>query len=619
MCKERAKATRTSEHQLQSIMSELRALKEKHEKDTKERKVDEKTLLENIKASIDPILKSDHKTSDHIGVGARLKHLQEEVTNYLPPTLNKKWGAAVTTDDTFGDLTLGGYRDAKHVHLASTPIRLEISDINLTTPPCTHKEETIVESVLHNTMRTLASEFKRMCEPKIQKFRGGTSSGALLVFKSWMQDIKCAIKDLNLNNNEALQLIKEFSEGCARDNINFNLEVTDKPSVDGLFENLRQVFLSGEDGQQMLAEFYSRVQNPKESVKEFGESILQIARKIMMAKPEFKVDINNTLKAHFADSLRDHYHQAMAREMIHSRPTLSYVAFKSEVLKTFGPNVKPCSITTSKLEISDIESPPKKRKCESEFDQKINAAIEENRKLSERLSAFDPKTITDTVINAVQGNYPSSKPAGFTSKQFKPSQFYGKPREPQLVPGTETVDQMLDRIELVFSRLKEFNLKIKPKKSHLFQTSVTFLGHIISADSVSPNLEKVAKIKDWPTPKTPKEVHSFVGLALYYRRFIPNFAKWAGPLHALIVPASFKQKIRKGEMRKSDLPEFQWTPACQEGFDQLKKALTEAPVLAYPDYSKPFILETDASLKGLGMVLSQKGDDNEIHVIAYAS
>ena len=72
-------------------------------------------------------------------------------------------------------------------------------------------------------------------------------------------------------------------------------------------------------------------------------------------------------------------------------------------------------------------------------------------------------------------------------------------------------------------------------------------------------------------------------------------------------------------MKKSDLPEFQWTPACQEGFDQLKKALMEAPVLAYLDYSKLFILETDTSLKGLGAVLSQKGDDNEIHVVAYTS
>ena len=112
----------------------------------------------------------------------------------------------------------------------------------LTTPPRVPKEETIAESVLHNTMQTLASEFKRTREPKIQKFRGGTSSSALLVFKSWMQDIECAIKDRNLNNDEALQLIKEFSEGCARDNINFYLEVTDKPSVDGFIRELATGF-----------------------------------------------------------------------------------------------------------------------------------------------------------------------------------------------------------------------------------------------------------------------------------------------------------------------------------------------------------------------------------------
>ena len=141
----------------------------------------------------------------------------------------------------------------------------------------------------------------------------------------------------------------------------------------------------------------------------------------------------------------------------------------------------------------------------------------------------------------------------------------------------ETADQMLDRIDLVFSCLKEFNLKIKPKKSYFFQTSVTFLGHVLSADGILLNPEKVSKVKDWPVPKTPKEVHLFIGLASYYRRFIPNFAKWAGPLHALIVPASFKQKIRKDKMKKSDLPEFKWIPTCQEGFDQSKKLLRKLP------------------------------------------
>ena len=109
----------------------------------------------------------------------------------------------------------------------------------------------------------------------------------------------------------------------------------------------------------------------------------------------------------------------------------------------------------------------------------------------------------------------------------------------------ESADQMLDRIELVFDRLKSFNLKIKPKKSFFFQTIVTFLGHVLSAKGVLPNPEKVEKVKNWPIPKNPKEVHSFVGLASYYQRFIPNFAKWSGPLHGLIIPASFKQKFVK--------------------------------------------------------------------------
>ena len=220
-------------------------------------------------------------------------------------------------DDTFGDLTFGTDHNTRHVHFTSTPVKLDISNININvTPLRVHKEESIAESLLQNTMQTLASEFKRSLEPKIQKFRGGTSSGALLVFKSWMQDIECTIKDRNLNTDEAIRLVKEFSEGSTKDNINFYLEITNRPTIEGLFDNLKQVFSSGEDGQQMLAEFYSHTQGSKESVKEFGKSLLQIACKIMTAKPEFKADIDNTLKAHFVDGLKDHYHQAIAREMI---------------------------------------------------------------------------------------------------------------------------------------------------------------------------------------------------------------------------------------------------------------------------------------------------------------
>ena len=182
-----------------------------------------------------------------------------------------------------------------------------------------------------------------------------------------------------------------------------------------------------------------------------------------------------------------------------------------------------------------------------------------------------------------------------------------------------SADQMLDRIGLVFSRLKQYQLKIKPKKSFFFQTEVSFLGHVLSAKGISPNPEKVDKVRDWPVPKTSKEVHSFIGLASYYRRFIPNFAKWSKPLNVLIVPPAHQAKVCRGEMKKSELTEFMWSKECQEGFDALKHTLTTAPVLTYPDYSQPFILETDASLKGLGAVLSQKGKDGEVRVIAYAS
>ena len=184
---------------------------------------------------------------------------------------------------------------------------------------------------------------------------------------------------------------------------------------------------------------------------------------------------------------------------------------------------------------------------------------------------------------------------------------------------SSTIDEMLDRIELVFKRLKEFNLKIKPKKSHFFQEHAVFLGHVLSSEGISPNPEKINKIKDWPTPTTAKQVHSFIGLASYYRRFIPKFAAIAHPLHALIGPVATKKKSKDKTSKVRELPPFEWTLDCQAAFEQLKNALISAPVLGYPDYSKPFLLETDASLKGLGAVLSQQTADGDYKPIAYAS
>ena len=148
-----------------------------------------------------------------------------------------------------------------------------------------------------------------------------------------------------------------------------------------------------------------------------------------------------------------------------------------------------------------------------------------------------------------------------------------------------------------------------------------FLGHTLPKEGISPNPEKVSKVRDWPVPKMAKEVHSLLGLASYYQRFIPQFIRWADLLHDLIHPVTTRKKRTGWKLPPlaHNLPPFEWDSKHQKSFDKLKEALTSSPVLAYPDYNKPFILETDASLKGLGTVLSQQDNDGNYHVISFAS
>ena len=150
-----------------------------------------------------------------------------------------------------------------------------------------------------------------------------------------------------------------------------------------------------------------------------------------------------------------------------------------------------------------------------------------------------------------------------------------------------------------------------------------FLGHILSADRISANPEKVDKVRDWLVPRNAKEFHSFLGLASYYHWFIPNFAHIAKCLHQLVGLTNVKEDKRKEVISlenqdKLDLTplKFVWASEHQKAFDALKLALTSAPVLGYPNFDREFILETDASL-GLRAVLSQVDEEGKTHVIAY--
>ena len=160
----------------------------------------------------------------------------------------------------------------------------------------------------------------------------------------------------------------------------------------------------------------------------------------------------------------------------------------------------------------------------------------------------------------------------------------------------------IERLEKVFEALNEAGLTLRSSKCHFAQREVNYLGHIVSATGVQPDPGKTEAVSSYPVPKNTKELRQFLGLANYYRRFIANYAKIAGPLHKLLT----KEK------------NFQWDLKCQHAFEDLKHRLVSPPILAFPDFGQEFILHTDASDTAIGGVLSQSQDGKE-RVIAYWS
>jgi hypothetical protein len=177
-----------------------------------------------------------------------------------------------------------------------------------------------------------------------------------------------------------------------------------------------------------------------------------------------------------------------------------------------------------------------------------------------------------------------------------------------------TIEEMIDRLDCVFERLEKFGLKLKPRKCSLFKRETIYLGHVVSADGISTDPEKIRAIEDWEEPKTEGELRSYLGLCSYYRRFIKNFAHIAKPLNSLLSGG----KATKDSKKSKNLFAQNWNEDCSNAFKELKKKLITAPVLGYPDFSLPFIVETDASFHGLGAVLSQDQAHGKV-VIAYAS
>ena len=166
----------------------------------------------------------------------------------------------------------------------------------------------------------------------------------------------------------------------------------------------------------------------------------------------------------------------------------------------------------------------------------------------------------------------------------------------------KTFEDMVSNLSQVLDRLQNANLKLKPRKCQLFGKRVEFLGYVVSENGLQTDPKKTTVVRNWPTPVDVRDVRSFIGFCSYYRKFIKGFSEIAKPLFCLT------EKNTK----------FNWSNDCRVAFETLKRMLVEAPVLAHPDFTKPFLLDTDASDVAVGGVLSQIINGEE-RVIAYAS
>ncbi|CAM4707096.1 unnamed protein product [Lepidochelys kempii] len=163
----------------------------------------------------------------------------------------------------------------------------------------------------------------------------------------------------------------------------------------------------------------------------------------------------------------------------------------------------------------------------------------------------------------------------------------------------------LEHLQKVLERIREAGLTVKAKKCQIGLNRVTYLGHQVGQGTISPLQAKVDAIQKWPVPKSKKQVQSFLGLAGYYRRFVPHYSQIAAPLTDLT--------------KKKQPNAVQWTGKCQKAFNKLKATLMSDPVLRAPDFDKPFLVTTDASERGVGAVLMQKGPDQEFHPVVFLS
>lgn len=188
-----------------------------------------------------------------------------------------------------------------------------------------------------------------------------------------------------------------------------------------------------------------------------------------------------------------------------------------------------------------------------------------------------------------------------------------------LIIFSDTLEEHENRLMKVL-QISAFGLKLAPSKCKFFQTSVKYLGHVISAQGIHPDPDKISAITEWPVPRTARELRSFLGFTGYYHCFVEGYSQIVKPLNALLQGEFSTRHSTSSYRGKGKVQPLagRWDDNCQAAFDTIILKLTTAPILGFADWRLPYILHTDASVSGIGAALYQV-QNGKTRVIAYAS
>ena len=429
--------------------------------------------------------------------GDKIPGLKTTAFDFIPGTVNIKRGGAINLQE---DTILWSKNEdappippCKHVHFTSTlchPVQSNLFDSDDENPIIGHSRnpftsdpsnpftqqpvcsqipaqttvDTDATTIIGNTMSAIVSEFKKLREPKLAKLKGGITSGAALFFNSWVKDVRAVILECSMSNTESLQLVKDYTEGKARQQVEFYIVSTPNPSFENLIDNLKTSFQSGKDEATIKGEFYSCKQYSEESVDDFVDVLQLLARKVLNIDPSFQTFMNKSLCQQLANGLKDPGHGISTRSILNQPPDIQFASFRSDLANILGCRIHAVgakgALCNATMVPESPETPTPVKHCKTEQESTIAAqlsmCIKDNQELHKKLDAFDPNKIVEVVMQAVAGGYQKSfqKPNTYqkSTNPFIPSQQkqqasqnsnpFGKPylgphREPQVTPGAD--------------------------------------------------------------------------------------------------------------------------------------------------------------------------------------